>query len=207
MCLNLANFPGSVLRFSLSRFERACKLTATHPDIFARLNIADRPLNTTIDGEDKPGALIGESEPASCRASSGSRVSIELSMRVCRIDCYKESFIVQCSMVTNPVFIVEVASRQIMDGNDAAMALTGYSKAELIGKTLDELYAPETVALILEGCVPRHMLPGTSAVSKIGRGALRTKAGFSEEVELYCNFVQESTPTVLVENRPLRKRM
>jgi hypothetical protein len=81
------------------------------------------------------------------------------------------------ALVTNPVLIVEVASKQIMDGNDATVALTGYSKAELIGKTLDELCAPETVALILEGCVPRHILHGTSAFSNVGHGSTSTVEG------------------------------
>jgi PAS domain S-box-containing protein len=108
---------------------------------------------------------------------------------------------------TNPVLIVEVASKQVMDANEAAVTFSGYPREELIRKTLDELYAPETVRLILESCVPRHRLSGTSAVSKIGRGVLRTKTGRCESVELYCQLVHETTPTVLVENRPLNKRM
>ena len=126
-----------------------------------------------------------------------------------RTDCYKEDPLVQRSMalITNPVLIVEVASQQIVDVNDAAVAFTGYPKPELIRKTLSDLYTPETVALILEGCLPRHMGHGTSAICKIGRGALRTKTGRSEGVELYCQLVQDTTPTVLVENRPLNKRM
>ena len=83
---------------------------------------------------------------------------------------------------TNPVLIVEVASRQIMDANEAAVTFTGYPRAELIRQTLDELYAPETVALLLDRCVPRHMLRGTSAVYNAGRGSLRTKTGLSESV-------------------------
>jgi PAS domain-containing protein len=100
-----------------------------------------------------------------------------------------------------------VASQHIMDVNDAAVAFTGYPKSELIRKTLSDIYTPETVALIQEGCLPRHIGHGTSAICKIGRGALRTRTGHSEGVELYCLLVQERTPTVLVENRPLIKRM
>ncbi len=96
------------------------------------------------------------------------------------------------------MLIVAVASKQIMDVNDAAVAFTGYPKAELIRKTLSDLYTPETVALILEGCLPRHMGHGTSAICKIGRGALRTRTGRSEGVELYYQLVQDTSPTVLV---------
>jgi PAS domain S-box-containing protein len=108
---------------------------------------------------------------------------------------------------TNPVLIVEVGSRQITDANEAAVMFSGYPRAELIRKTLDELYAPETVARILERCVPRHILPGRSAICNIGRGLLRTKTGQSAGVQLYCKLVQDTTPTVMVENRPLNERM
>lgn len=111
------------------------------------------------------------------------------------------------ALVTNPVLIVEAASQQIMDVNDAAVAFTGYPKPELIGKTLSDIYTRETVALILEGCLPRHIGHGTSAICKIGRGALQTRTGRSEDVELYCQLAQDATPTVLVENRPLKKRI
>lgn len=126
-----------------------------------------------------------------------------------RTDCYKEAPLVQGNMtlITNPVLIVEVASQRIMDVNDAAVAFTGYPRSELIRKTLSDIYTPETVALIQESCHPRHIGHGTSAICKIGRGALRTRTGRSEGVELYCQLVQERTPSVLVENRPLIKRM
>ena len=107
---------------------------------------------------------------------------------------------------SNPVLIVDVASKQITDANDAAVAFTGYAKDELLRKTLDEIYTRETVAAILKDCVPRHILHEMPVLSKVGGGSLLKKTGSPEEVELYCQFVQEPTPTVLIETRPLHKR-
>ena len=109
---------------------------------------------------------------------------------------------------SNPVLIVDVASKQITDANDAAVALTGYAKDELLRKTLDDIYTPETVAAILEYCVRRHILDAMPGLlSKVGDGSLLTKTGTREHVELYCQVFQVPTLTVLVENRPLHKRL
>ena len=50
---------------------------------------------------------------------------------------------------SNPVLIVDVASKRIIEVTDAAVALTGYAKDELIRMTLDDIYTPDTVAAIL----------------------------------------------------------
>ena len=107
---------------------------------------------------------------------------------------------------SNPVLIVDVASKRITEVTDAAVALTGYAKDELIRKTLDDIYTPDTVAAILKDCVPRHLLHGMPVLSKVGRGSLLTKTGSPEDVELYCQYIHEPTPTVLIETRPLHKQ-
>ena len=108
---------------------------------------------------------------------------------------------------SNPVLIVDVASKQITDANAAAMAFTGYAKDELLRKRLDEIYTPETVAAILKDCVPRHILHEMPILSKVGGGSLLTKTGTPEDVELYCQYIHEPAPTVLIETRSLHKRL
>ena len=104
------------------------------------------------------------------------------------------------------MLIADVASRRITDVTDATVTLTGYAKDELIHKTLDDIYTPDTVAAILKDCVPRHMLHGMPVLSKVGGGSLLTKTGSREDVEVYCQYIEEPTPTVFIETRPLHKR-
>ena len=108
---------------------------------------------------------------------------------------------------SNPVLIVDVASKRIIEVTDAAVALTGYAKDELIRMTLDDIYTPDTVAAILKDCVPRHLLHGMPVLSKVGGGSLLTKTASPENVELYCQYIHEPTPMVLIETRPLHKRL
>jgi PAS domain S-box-containing protein len=103
--------------------------------------------------------------------------------------------------LSNPVVVVDITSRHITDVNMAAVAVTGYAKEELVGKPLDALYPPDTVAALLKDCVRPQTFDGAAALCRVGRGLLRTKAGNVAPVELYCRFVSHPTPTVLVEHR------
>jgi PAS domain S-box-containing protein len=103
----------------------------------------------------------------------------------------------------NPVLVFDSPSNKITDVNVAATELTGYSREELLGRALHEIYSAETASAILRACVPRHVLSGSYALSRVGAGSLLTKTGAEHAVEVYCQYIQRPTPRLLLENRLL----
>jgi PAS domain S-box-containing protein len=102
----------------------------------------------------------------------------------------------------HPTLVVQLQTRKVVDANPAALRFSGYSKAELLGKSLEDLYPKEALQVILSKCVPYDLARIVSVYRAGGMIPFLKRDGTTELLDLHCSVAaNDGDPLLYLQGR------